>query len=355
MEDTKKLFVALSLAGVSASRFKKLKESYGSIEKIFQLSCMELTSSGITQKAAKSIIEWEKLPWQREMEECANGSIDIITVDNERYPPMLKNIYDPPYMLYVKGQLPRDDMNIGIVGTRHPSVYGVKMSEKFSFELSQYGFNIISGLARGIDTSAHRGALRAHGVTVGVMGSGFDNIYPKENNGLCNRIYEEGAVITEFPKETRPDRMNFPKRNRIISGLSRGLLVVEAGQRSGAIITSNLALEQGREVFAIPGRIDNLTAKGSNTLLKEGAIMIDKVEDILEALNLQAEKVIQEETTKELTLNEAGIINSLTEKMHIEQLIAETGIERQHLYSALMSLNIKGLVEELPGKIFAKK
>lgn len=201
------------------------------------------------------------------------------------YPANLKYIYDPPSILYIKGNiLPEDTIAVAVVGSRRATYYGLKNAENLGFQLAAGGITIISGLARGVDSAAHRGALKARGRTIAVLGSGLNKIYPRENEELVEEIAQNGAVISEFALDTPPLRQNFPRRNRIISGLSLGVVVVEAAKRSGALITANFALEQGREVFALPGKIDSFTSKGTHDLIKQGAKLVESIEDIIEEL-----------------------------------------------------------------------
>ena len=209
-----------------------------------------------------------------------------ITKNNKEYPEALKNIFNPPEVLYINGEILEADNNaVAIVGTRTPTSYGLEQSEKIAYELAKRGLTIVSGMARGIDSVAHKGAMRAGGRTIAVLGSGHNNIYPPENKGLYNDIVERGAVITELPDYIGPRPWNFPKRNRIISGMTLGVVVVEARVKSGSLITANFALEQGREVFAIPGTVSSTRSSGTNALIKEGAKLVSNVEDILDELS----------------------------------------------------------------------
>lgn len=251
-----------------------------------------------------TITDWKKLPFfcdeeikkiisaqrsgilDEEMKLIEKHNITIIDIFDKQYPQLLKEIDDPPVVLYIKGN-PEvlSNYSLAIVGTRHPTHYGVSLAEKFSAELAKLGLTIISGLAKGIDTAAHKGTLKC-GVPAAVLGSGIMNIYPRENAELAKKIIEKGALISEFPMKTKPLKENFPRRNRIVSGISRGVLVIEAAERSGALITARMALEQNREVFAVPGKIDSPVSKGTHKLIKQGAKLIDSVEDILEELNI---------------------------------------------------------------------
>lgn len=354
----KKFWVCANLAGLGPRRLSRLLDIYGSIENIFQLELNQLQEVGVPQKVAKKIKYWEDLPWEKEILLCQQNNIKLVIKSDTEYPFLLKQIHDPPYMLYVKGNIPTTDISISIVGTRHPSLYGLKMAEKLATELAYYGFTIISGLARGIDAAAHRGALKGSGKTVGVLGSGFKNFYPKENLKLSDKIKDNGAVITEFNLFAQPEPTHFPIRNRIVAGMSKGTLVIEAGQRSGALITANLAVEEGREVFALPGQVDNIFSKGVNKLLKEGAALVEDVQDILDLLNLKIEvsSPKKEKNGKNLTLKEKKVVDCFGEKkLHIEELILLSGLPFNQLSDVLISLVIKEEIVELPGKIYSKK
>jgi DNA processing protein len=215
------------------------------------------------------------------------NKIRIIHLRDEKYPEALKNIYSPPRELFYKGDLLKEDSNcVAIVGSRKCSLYGLQMAEKIAFELASRGITVVSGMAKGVDQAAHRGALKAKGRTIAVMGSGFNHIYPSGSEALAQEILESGAVITEYTADTRPLRMNFPKRNRIISGLSKGVVVVEAAEKSGSLITVDFALNQGRDVFAVPGRVDSPVSRGTNLLIQNGAKAVMNVDDILNELDL---------------------------------------------------------------------
>jgi DNA processing protein len=218
------------------------------------------------------------------------NNITVITDRDESYPENLFNIYDRPPLLYIKGNLQKEDINIAIVGSRLASTYGKFITERISRELAMKGITIVSGMARGIDSAAHRGAIAAQGRTVAVLGCGLDIIYPPENKNLFSDIVQNGAVISEYPPQTQPLSAHFPARNRIISGISYGVVVVEAGEKSGSLITARLALEQGREVFAVPGSIDSVGSRGTNKLIKQGAKLIENIDDILEDILPQLDR-----------------------------------------------------------------
>ncbi|NQV04288.1 MAG: DNA-protecting protein DprA [Candidatus Omnitrophica bacterium] len=298
MNDTERLLILNMIEDLGSVRMQALLKYFGSLEEIFQAKENELKEvKGIGEKIALKIIQSIRvIDLQKELDLIKKHNIKIISFLDKGYPKNLKNIYDPPMVLYVLGNvLLQDDAAIAIVGSRLASFYGIQQAECLGFELASSGITVVSGLARGIDSSAHRGSLRAGGRTLAVLGSGILNIYPQEHRKLARKISENGAVISEFPMMTIPERGNFPKRNRIISGLSLGVVVVEAAQRSGALITSDIAMEEGREVFAVPGRVDSITSKGTNKLIKQGAKLVETANDILEELDLQIEGGIKQD------------------------------------------------------------
>jgi len=280
------------------------------------------------------------------MDMMSKTGINIVTCLDELYPKNLLNIYDRPPFLYVLGGLEQEDIPVAIVGSRHASTYGKYTTDRISRELALRGITIVSGMARGIDSCAHRGALAAKGRTIAVLGSGLDVIYPPENKNLFTAIAQNGAVVSEFPLGTQPLSYHFPARNRIISGLSYGIVVVEAGEKSGSLITARLAMEQGREVFAIPGTIDSASSRGTNSLIKQGAKLIDSIDDILEDILPQLERSStrltprkQEQDTiralqTEIKIDsdslkpiEQAILTSLSPgKKHADDIISDTGL-----------------------------
>jgi DNA processing protein len=274
-----------------------------------------------------------------------------VTWADDPYPSLLREIPDAPVAFYVAGELPlAGEDAIAIVGSRTPSLYGVETAGKLAMDLAEKGITVVSGLARGIDTAAHQGALRAKGRTVAVLGCGIDVVYPAENKDLYAAVRRSGCIISEFPFGTVPDRFNFPRRNRIVSGLSRGVVVVEANVRSGALITARLAGEQGRDVFAVPGRVDNKMSAGPHALLKQGAKVVMSVEDILEELNGESSAVSKDEP---LTEEETRLLALIRESDSTLAMLEEnTGIEGYVLMGPLLSLEIKGLIRERPGKVF---
>jgi DNA processing protein len=360
-----------SIAGIGNAAFFSLFDRFGSIETVFSASAGELiTTPGINKKSATEIASfkgWVKI--QRDLDIIDKAGIKIITYQDELYPANLINVYDRPAFLYVSGNLNKDDINLAIVGSRLASTYGKYTTERISRELAHKGITIVSGMARGIDSAAHRGALAAQGRTIAVLGSGLDVVYPPENKKLFDAIIENGAVISEFPLGTPPRSNNFPARNRIISGMSYGVLVVEAGEKSGSLITARLALEQGREVFAVPGSIDASVSRGTNKLIKQGAKLIENADDILEDIFPQLEKTkvlnalplpkMQAEPINRydnLSKTEKKIIKFISGKLiHVDELISATGLSPADMLSALMSMELKELVKQHPGKFFSLK
>ena len=298
--------------------------------------------------------------------------IIAIKKDDVTYPRLLKEIHSPPKVLYVNGSiLPDDDMAVAIVGSRRASVYGLQMSERFGYELAVRGVTVVSGMARGIDTAAHRGALRAKGRTIAVMGCGHDTIYPPENRTLYREIAKTGAVVSEFADDVAPIPRNFPIRNRIISGLSLGIVVIEAAKDSGALITADFAVEQDREVFAIPGMISSTASVGTNALIKDGATLVQSVDDILEELSLRPageisggqkrdrDEDIARKTARyiynSLTDDERSVYKALgTDPVHIDVIGDLSGLDTAKMSIVIMQLLLKKVIKELPGKNFIR-
>jgi DNA processing protein len=298
-------------------------------------------------------------------ERIRKTGMDIVTICDDVYPDKLKNIYDPPVVLYVKGKLKKSEDAIGIVGSRNATHYGMATSRELAFKLAAAGLTVVSGMARGIDSSAHRGALEAGGRTIAVLGCGLDVVYPPENRLLMEMIGETGAVVSEYPPGVRPLKYNFPMRNRIISGMSAGVVVVEAGKGSGSLITADFALEQGREVFAVPGNVDSSKSWGTNRLIRDGARVVTGIEDIFEELNLTAYEKgkpateginVKEFIFKEFDHEERIIGECLLEQpMHIDSIARKSGMSIERANSTLLMMELKGLVEQTKGRIYKLK
>ena len=283
---------------------------------------------------------------------------DVITLKDNLYPEALKNIPDPPVVLYCRGKLERDAVCVAVVGSRRATVYGLEMTRRLSQELASHGVTVVSGMARGIDSKAHSGALESGGRTIAVLGCGVDVVYPSENLSLMNKICQSGAVISEYLPGTPPIPFNFPARNRIISGLTQGVVIVEANEKSGSLITADFALEQGREVFAIPGNINSMNSIGTNKLIKEGAKIVTNICDILDELKIR--HVANNNINRERPLpiffhgdNEKSIAKKLLNgPAHIDTIARDCGISVQLAGSVLVMLELSGFVEQLPGKIY---
>ncbi|MBI4653555.1 MAG: DNA-protecting protein DprA [Nitrospirae bacterium] len=340
---------------------RRLLSAIGSPENIFQMSRSELRKvEDIGENRAKSIIgfkQWDMV--DKEINRARENDVTLITIRDKTYPEGLKHIYDAPLILYVKGEIKGDDKYaIAVVGSRTPTSYGLQVAERISHKLASSGLTIVSGMARGIDTAAHKGALMAGARTIAVLGSGVDIPYPSENKSLMRAIASTGAVISEFPIGTKPNKENFPRRNRIISGLSLGVVVVEAGIDSGSLITVGYALEQGKEVFAVPGNVTSETSKGTNDLIKKGAKLVGDAEEIIEELKSQIKGILKEDRIKEkplpsMTDNEKRLYDILNmEPKHIDVITREVKISTQEALSILLSLELKGIVRQINGKNF---
>lgn len=355
----KRYWIGLSMIkGLGPIRISKLLKYYGDPYSIWKASVKELSSiDGIGRLARKIVDQRKKINLSKILSILDKNNINVITLEDNKYPKLLKNIYDPPPVIYYKGKFNLDFPTVSIIGSRRSTVYGRKIAEKLAYELSKRGIMIVSGMARGIDTHGHIGALKAKGVTVAVLGSGLDIIYPPENRELFHEISKKGVVLSEFPPGTEPLPQNFPRRNRIISGLSQGVVVVEASNKSGSLITADLALEQGRDLFAVPGNIDRPQSKGTNNLIKKGAKIVTKVDDILEELYLykDADQNQEKFIYPELTKKEEKIINLLQMEgeLHINKIIEETGYRVEEVNTLLLKLELKGLVSRGAGKKYA--
>jgi DNA processing protein len=368
-------WLALALTpGLGPTRIKKLIERYGTAERVFQASLTELEATGMRAVSAQSVATGKSLELaQQECVKVAEAGARIFSLSDPEYPSRLKEIYDPPVILFVKGSVEvLAQPGIAMVGTRHPTPYGSGMAERLSTDLAARGLVIISGLARGIDTASHRGAVASKGKTVAVLGTGIDVMYPRENTRLAEQIVAlGGALITEFPVGTSPTPQNFPIRNRIISGMSAGVLVVEAAEYSGTRITSRLALEQNRDVYAVPGNVTNKGSWGPNTLIKQGAKLVATWEDVWEELPTDVQAALtslQNESPEPETASlfpdeatsprERNILKLLKadESTHIDQLVEllENEMSSSEIFAALFELELNGKVKQLPGKNFVK-
>jgi len=375
MEAERLYWWALSLApGIGVRRFYKLLEEYGSVQNIWECKPADLQTilpARIRKEFVEFRVNFDPEPRLKALQE---RGISLITLLDADYPNNLKDIIDPPPVLYILGQLkPRDSRSIAVVGSRRATPYGRATAERFGRELAELGFTVISGMARGIDTCAHRGCLAAGGRTIAVLGCGLDYVYPPENRTLMAKIAREGAVVTEFPLGTPPEAGHFPVRNRIISGLSQGVLVIESPLNSGTMITVNQALDQNRSVMAVPGRIDSPNAVGCHKLIRDGARLITCADDVIEELqdlmprsrqqfnNTPHPTPLQAPATKpvdapqpKLGDDERHLIGLLDEERHVDFLIRSSDLPASRVNALLVGLQLRRLVSLLPGGMVKK-
>ena len=371
-------WLALHLVpGLGVRNALKLIRKFGSPERVFHASLTELRDCGLREAIAESIhsgTSFEDADAERnKVEQCG---AEIISIHDARYPERLKEIFDPPILLYARGRSEcLSGEHLAIVGSRRPTPYGMAVGRKLSRELTQVGMTVVSGMARGIDSYAHQGALEADGPTIAVLGSGVDVVYPRENRKLADQIVAKGVIVSEFPMSSTAFPQNFPIRNRVISGLSLGVMVVEGAQYSGSLITARLALDQGREVFAVPGSIVSKPSWGPNLLIKQGAILVQDASDVIEALPLDVKQKLAraQETADEQAATSSGGQASLWESavtplakkllpllqidqsMHIDEIIRRCEKNSpSEILSALSELELCGLAKQLPGKRFVR-
>ncbi|MBC8264226.1 MAG: DNA-protecting protein DprA [Anaerolineales bacterium] len=334
-------------------KFRALLNHFGDLEEAWRADARELKEAGLDQRALSNFMTMRStISLDGEMEKIERQGAKVLTWDDPAYPPRLLNIYNPPPVIYVKGDiLEEDQWAVAVVGTRVATVYGKEVARQIAGGLARNGLTIVSGLARGIDSEAHRAALDAGGRTIAVLGSGVDVIYPAESRKLAQAVINRGALVSEYAMGVQPEASNFPPRNRIISGLSLGVVVVEAGERSGALITADFALEHGREVFAVPGNIFRKKSMGTNKLIQQGAKPVLSVEDILEELNLtmvsqQAEvrAVVPENET------EAALLEYITaDPVHVDEIGQKSGLPISQVSSTLALMELKGMVRQVGG------
>jgi DNA processing protein len=341
--------------------YRRLIHRFGDPTNVFNAHLHDLLKiEGLRAETAKRIVSngWEGDP-REELRRIKKIGARLITILNSSYPMDLKQIHDPPPLLYLKGKdLPLEKTMIAVVGSRNPSHYGLKVTGEICQALAMRNIAVVSGMARGIDAAAHWGCLLAKGSTVAVLGSGIDVIYPSSNVKLYHHIAENGSVITEFPLGTSPEGRNFPIRNRIISGLSKGVVVVEASRRSGSLITASLALEQGREVFAVPGSIESFKSTGTHLLIKQGAKLVENADDILQELGVSLPSSgdgtqPKRPTAPLLDEDERRIFEILNDyPIHIDQIVRSSTFDSAKVASILTGLELKGVIRQLPGKMF---
>lgn len=339
--------------GIGPVRLRALLDAFGDIERAWHASSLDLRRAGLDRRSLENLLAARAaVDLDRELERIAAAGVRVLTWESVDYPPLLREIPDPPPVLYVKGTLTeRDAWPVAVVGTRRASAYGRQVTRQLATALARSGVTIVSGLARGIDAQAHRAALDAGGRTIAVLGSGLDRIYPPEHRALAQEIADHGAVVSDYPLGTPPEGSNFPPRNRIISGLSLGVLVTEAGVRSGALITVDYAAEQGRDVFAVPGSVLMHGSAGPNRLIQEGAKVVLRPEDILEELNLT---MVAEQVTARQVLpadeTEVTLLTHLSsEPTHVDELRQRVGLPIAQVTSTLALMELKGIVRQVGG------
>jgi DNA processing protein len=357
-------YIALNmLPGVGSARLRRLLEVFETPERVLLARGSDLRSvQGIGREVADAIVKWEEhVDLPAELHRIADFGAKVIPQDSPDYPPLLREITSPPILLYVWGDLQARDVHaIGIVGSRSASHYGIECAKKLSYQLAYAGLTVVSGLARGIDTAAHQGALAAQGRTIAVLGSGLLKLYPSENKLLAEKIAASGAVVTEFSMLTTADTQTFPMRNRIVAGWGSGVLIVEAGFGSGALITATQAIDQGRNVYAVPGQIDRPTAAGSNRLIQQGAKLVASAADILDDINVLFPRTAQEQPAAPkrsgaLKPEEKVIYDAIGEdETPIDAIISRTNLPSGQVSSTLLLLEMKHLVKQLPGQRFVK-
>lgn len=351
-----------SIDGLGPIRLKKVLDFFGDPKIAWSASKSEFLKIGIPQKTWELLHETRnKLDPFAYMDSVKRAGISWITLFDNNYPESLKEIYDPPVVLYFKGHIKPEDHNaIAIVGTRKITGYGKAVTEKFSKELAQTGFTIVSGLARGVDTEAHKSALEANGRTLSILGSGLNNIYPPENQVLVDQIIRgNGAVVSELPPDYQSLPGNFPARNRIIAGLSIAILVTEAAEDSGSLITARLAAEQGKDVFAVPGPITSYLSKGCAKLIQDGAKLVTSVDEILEEMGMEhtrsRKSEVGNQTLENLSEIEKQILKILeNEQKHVDEIVREAKLPSSEVMSSLIKMEISGLVKNLSGGNYMK-
>jgi DNA processing protein len=365
--NSREALVALNLIpNVGPVRFRQLLNHFGDpVQILAARKDALLRVQGIAEGVAESISTWETgIDLAAELKRIEEFGCQVVTWEDEQYPELLRQIYDPPILLYVKGTLTSADKNsVALVGSRMTTAYGMNTARKLAFQLAQMGVTVVSGGARGIDTAAHQGALAGKGRTIAVLGTGISHVFPPENAALFEKISQQGALITQFPFNRPPDKQSFPIRNRIVAGMTLGTVVVEANLTSGALITANMAVEHGRQVFAVPGPIDSPRSKGCHDLIKKGAKLCESVEDIVTEF-----EYLFPTTNRGSAVSETGMLPGLTltdnEKLaydavglretFVDEVIEKTGLPASAVSVALLTLEMKRLIRQLPGKVFVR-
>lgn len=349
-----------SVPGIGPGKMRLLINNFGSPDEVIGAPVQKLTRiPGIEKKTAEKIrSRFDDEYVKRQLDLINDHGVTVYSYWDDEYPSQLKNIYDSPAFIFVKGKfIEQDRLAVAIVGSRLPSSYGRVITDQFTRELCDAGLTIVSGMARGVDTVAHKQAVKCGGRTIAVLGSGLDIVYPPENKALAKQIEENGVLVSEYPMGTKPDAMNFPRRNRIISGLSLGVLITEAGSKSGALITAFQALEQNREVFAVPGPIHSGKSSGSNQLIKEGAKLVQGTQDILQELEGHLSQKVKQPARPKIHLKglEKIIFDTLnSEPMHVDKIAEACRRSTPEILSVLFTLELMGVIRQLSGKMFIK-
>jgi len=352
------------IPGLGNVVLKRLFEKFLDVKTIFEADFFDLMGvEGLRKGIARKILDGGLLERaEKEMLKAEHAGAKVLTYQDPDYPVLLRELHNPPMVLFVKGRkIPLEQTFVALVGSRNPTHYGLKAAQKISMDLAKRGVGVVSGLARGIDASAHSGCLRGEGFTIGVLGTGIDVVYPKSNRKLFEEMIHKGTVVSEFPIGTAPEPRNFPIRNRVISGLSRGVAVVEAARKSGSLITAALALEQNREIFAVPGSIDSFKSAGTHWLIKQGAKLIENADDILDELWFLKQGTAAKKPRK-ATLPQGRMesversIYDLIEDypIHIDQIARTVSMDAGRLAMILLKMELNGTIRQLPGKMYVR-
>ncbi len=362
MTEQEALLVLNAIPGMSGEAIRRLMGTFGNAQRVLQQQEENFLNLGLSQNLVTNIVHFPKDKFlEGEYNYLRKSDIKILSVFDEDYPSLLKQIKHAPLVLYIKGNLKLlNSSSVALVGSRKASSYGLKIAEEFGFSLSQAGMTVVSGGAYGIDTVSHKGALKANGGTIAVLGCGLNHVYPKENAKLFEDIAQKGLLVSEFPMDTAPLAYNFPRRNRIVSGLSLATVVIEAGEKSGALITADFALEQNREVFAVPGNIDSIYSQGSNRLIKEGSKIALSSKEVLEELGVEiknqlANEIIDEKEKIHLSEEEYKIYELIDQNpSHIDIISSRCGQGIGLLMGCMLNLELKGVVKQLPGQYYIR-
>ncbi len=358
-EEIRYLIAISKIKDIGPVLIKKILQHFDSAERVFSAETDQLLAiDGMRLELAKRIKNfnnWGEI--ENLINTCEKREIDIYAINDERYPKLLKEISDPPPILFCRGKFEEEDnLGLAVVGSRRLTDYGKRITEKFTFELASAGITIVSGLARGIDSIAHNTAISAKGRTIAFLGSGVSTIYPPENKKLADKIINSGALLSEFYPDEPPKRENFPKRNRLISGMTLGTLVTEATLNSGALITASFALEQGRDVFAVPGNITSKNSEGTNLLIKRGAKLVQTIEDILEEITTfipllkDSKKEKDSKEVVDLSDSEQAIFNLLDAPLFLDEIVMKSGMNVSKVLDILLQMEMKGFIEKFESR-----